>query len=215
MYDKNKIISYINNVCVAACKSENRPIDIEYQFSFFEDNIFVFALKCKYDRVTRRIKYRLYRNFERNFPGLVFNDVTFDVRNHCIDECCCTMVGFDEMCIDFNHAVSEWIMFGKWGTLAYYMRSDKINPHLENENGQNRYLYMVDHGFEYFNVKEGHNDWVKFCSEYERIFEEKLPVQPDTIECIKLSGNDVFMKTYAYCKSSYCVVSGNEEYIRK
>ena len=198
MHDKQKIIDYINKVCLDSCKSENRPVDVEYQFSIFREDIFVFAVKTKYERVARRISYRLYKNFKKNFPDLIMNDVSRPVRywNYEYDGNG-HLISFYENVIDENFSVAEWNLFGQWGTLAYCMDDPKINPHLENEGGLNRYLYMVEHGFEP-NHDYNSDVWIKFCSEYKRIFGEELSVQPETIDVIKLEGKDSKHTIYRY-----------------
>lgn len=208
MYDKKKIISYINAVCIAACKSENRPIDVEYQFSIFREDIFIFAIKCKYNRVLRRIRYRLYNNFKKNFPDLIMNDVSCPIREWEDGDGNAHIVGFEPEMIDYNYSVAVWSLFGRWGTLSYFMNDPKINPHLENEDGRNRYTYMKDNGFEYMH-KQDFGSWLKFCSEYNRIFGEKLTAQPDTIDKVELKNKDITHSVYHYTSNGFLFTKGN------
>lgn len=208
MYDKKKIISYINAVCIAACKSENRPVDVEYQFSIFREDIFIFAIKCKYDRVLRRIRYRLYNNFKKNFPDLIMNDVSCPIREWNYKDGNSYLIHFKPELIDHNYSIAEWDLFGKWGTLSYYMDDPSINPHLVTEDGKNRFLYMVDRGFEY--IPDGnHDNWIKFLSEYYRVFREKLDVQPDAIDRVELNNKNITHCMYKYSDDGYLIIEGH------
>ena len=66
----NKLDDYIYNCFVDAHKSEGRPFDkgnFSFDYIIFNNSLLYPIAWCKYDRVLRKVMYRLNRNLEKNF----------------------------------------------------------------------------------------------------------------------------------------------------
>lgn len=179
----NDITSYIITVCKDACKSENRPYtSIQFQYTIIKDKIFVFALKCKYDRVVRRILYRLHNNFEKKF-GLVFNSIVSYKHEYRSGP-----IFANHQMIDYNYSFAEWDVFGEWNTLSYYDFDPDLNPHYCNNtigdsDKENRYLYMKSKGAEFTKFSFcNHDDWMKFIEQYKNIYGHGMYELGETIK---------------------------------
>ena len=165
---------YISKVCKDACISEQRPIHVDYQYAIVEDKL-IFAVRTKYQRVTRRINYRLDNNIGKNF-GLVFCNV----------EDIYSKIDFVSECIDPNFSFASWVLFGKWGTLR--CGEDSIlNPHLHiscHEYGEkNKYQRLCEAGY-CPNLNYGENtaeEWKEFCDYHERVFGDRPYEVKDTV----------------------------------
>ena len=91
--------AYLSELAESA-KAENRPNDVRYQYIIIGNDL-LFVIKSQYQKVRRRIEYRLLRNLKRNF-GLRFNliDGVFSNSKYGIYEG-----------IDPNRSFMEWDFF--------------------------------------------------------------------------------------------------------
>ena len=65
---------YIEKVIAGACKSENRPNDVTFDAFIVDNTALLLILHCKYQRVQRRVYYRILNNVPKNF-GLSIVDI--------------------------------------------------------------------------------------------------------------------------------------------
>lgn len=160
---------YIIRVCKDSCVSEQRTVNVEFQYAVIEDKL-AFAVKCPWGRVLNRISYRLERNLRKNF-GLLFCPIN-------------EVKGFFDFIpgdIDPNYAFAEWTVFGEWGTLR--VGEDAVlNPHLHISSRtygeKTKFDRLCDAGYaddpEYWSArKRTHEDWEKFCKYYEKAFGDR------------------------------------------
>lgn len=161
-----KLYSYIEKVINEAALTEQRPNDVQYQFLIIENDL-LFAIKSNYQRVRRRIEYRLLNNLKRNF-GLRFNLVYPDSlsENHdCFRES--AYRAYDSgNCIDANNAFMEWNCFGHNMiiTSCYGLRS-------HNELGLPHLNKLLEFGYDYTKSSDNKN-WTKFETAYEQAYGE-------------------------------------------
>ncbi len=146
--------AYLSELSESA-KAENRPNDVQYQYIIIGNDL-LFVIKSKYQKVRRRIEYRLLHNLERNF-GLRFNliDGVFSNSKYGIYEG-----------IDPNRSFMEWDCF-KQKVIIFYCNG--IRP-----DGELCGSYLKDlkkNGFDYCCDK----DWNLFEVAYEKAYGE-LPI---------------------------------------
>lgn len=171
-----KLKEYLERVCRDACVSEQRPVDVDFQYALV-DNCLIVALRCPYQRVLRRINYRLDRNLPKNF-GLEYCN---------IDEVNLKGIDFIFGDIDYNFSFAEWEVFGVWGTLRIG-EDEKLNPHLHisaNEGITSRLNALEAVGFKpvYHVVELKHCDWADFCKYYEVAYGERPYTISETVSC--------------------------------
>ena len=77
-YNIKRLRSYIEKAIADACKSENRPNDVTFDAFIIDNAALLLILHCKYQRVQRRVYYRILNNVTKHFglsivgvPGLV------------------------------------------------------------------------------------------------------------------------------------------------
>lgn len=160
---------YIDKVIAESAAKEQGPNDVRYQFLIIGNDL-LFAIKSQYQRVRRRIEYRLLHNLERNF-GLHFNLVYTDGHGCNID--CFRESKYrvydSQNGIDANNAFMEWRCFGRNMiiTSCYGLRPfNQLGlPHLNK---------LLECGYDYANSADNKN-WTKFETAYERAYGE-LPI---------------------------------------
>lgn len=93
-YNIKRLRSYIEKAIADACKSENRPNDVTFDAFIIDNAALLLILHCKYQRVQRRVYYRILNNVTKHFglsivgvPGLV------DVRGLWCGELFCHALG--------------------------------------------------------------------------------------------------------------------------
>lgn len=146
--------AYLSELAESA-KAENRPNDVRYQYIIIGNDL-LFVIKSQYQKVRRRIEYRLLRNLERNF-GLRFNLIDGDFSN--------SKYGIYEG-IDPNRSFMEWDFFKQKVTIFY---CNGIRPN--EELGLNHLEVLKKNGFDYSRDK----NWSMFEKAYEKAYGE-LPV---------------------------------------
>ncbi len=146
--------AYLSELAESA-KAENRPNDVRYQYIIIGNDI-LFVIKSQYQKVRRRIEYRLLRNLERNF-GLRFNLIDGAFSN--------SKYGIYEG-IDPNRSFMEWDCLKQKVTIFYCngIRSNK-------ELGFHHLEVLKKNGFDYSCDK----DWNLFETAYEKAYGE-LPI---------------------------------------
>lgn len=149
------LLYYIDKVIAESAKAENRPNDVRYQYIIIGNDL-LFVIKSQYQKVRRRIEYRLLRNLKRNF-GLRFNliDGVFSNSKYGIYEG-----------IDPNRSFMEWDFFKQKVTIFY---CNGIRPN--EELGLNHLEVLKKNGFDYSRDK----NWSMFEKAYEKAYGE-LPV---------------------------------------
>jgi len=164
--NEKQITSYIEKVISEAAAAENHENDVQYQYLLI-DNDLLFAIKSKYQRVRRRIEYRLLHNLERNF-GLCFNLVYPDKPFENID---CFKAShysiYDQTNgITPNNSFMEWTCFGRKVTVTsvYGIRPD-------NELGMAHLNRLKENGYD-FTVGSSEQKWELFKEAYERAYGE-------------------------------------------
>jgi len=145
---ESKIDRYINKVISDACLAEGKENDVQYQFRIVED-VVVFAIDTKFERVKRRVEYRLRNNIPKNF-GLKFNE-DFDIY----------IGGFD-----LNYSIMRWDVFGQFSTLRAF--GDK--EHLQPKHGENETLdFFIDRKYD-----QDESGWNSYLSDFEKVYGKRL-----------------------------------------
>lgn len=156
------VSKYITKVCKDACVTEQRPVDVQYQYSLV-NGMLVFAVKCPWKRVERRINYRLERNLRKNFNVIFCNVMEMN-----------SPIDFVPGDIDPNFSFAEWELFGEWGTLRI-SEDPFLNPHLHisakagDQETKYQALERVGYAYNGYPCKT-HSDWELFCEYYKKAF---------------------------------------------
>lgn len=149
------LLYYIDKVISESTKAENRPNDVRYQYIIIGNDL-LFVIKSKYQKIRRRIEYRLLHNLERNF-GLRFNLIDSAFSN--------SKYGIYEG-IDPNRSFMEWNCFKQEVTIFY---CNGIRPN--GELGRPHLELLKENGFDYSSDK----NWNLFEEAYEKAYGE-LPI---------------------------------------
>ena len=171
--DVNKLKQYIDRVIDEACKSEGRENKVRYQACLIDNNL-IFAFKCRYIRVRKKIEYRLLKNLKKNF-GLDFSLVMSDPLHERPDVLEATKFDlFPISCgVDPNYSVAEWTVFGKKYLIRSFERKH-LNPFVRNDSGREGFRKhlqaMKDHGYDY---REKHS-WSDYEQAYEAAYGEPV-----------------------------------------
>ena len=122
-----KIEAYIKTCFEDAARSEQRelhPEDYSAEFILYhkdelgERNIYLIPLlRCKYQRVLTRVRYRLERNLKKNF-GVIFEEYMNLYERNCFGEVA-----------DPNHAIARFEWRGKQMTLCDPMINHNCIPY--------------------------------------------------------------------------------------
>ncbi|MCM1215390.1 MAG: hypothetical protein NC548_12830 [Lachnospiraceae bacterium] len=155
---------YIDKVIQESCASEKRENDVEYDILIVDDDL-LFAIKSKYQRVRRRIYYRLRNNLYKNF-GLHFHLVMPSSSAEDYDSfMACKYIIYDK--ISPNHTFMFWDLFGKKYAVASVYG---IRP--EDELGICHLTVMKSQGYDYCEDHDTEN-WKKYIDAYKAAYGEE------------------------------------------
>lgn len=153
-----ELVAYIN-VCIKdACEAENRDNDVEFQYMIIKKEL-IFGIKSKYQKVRRRVEYRLLRNLKKNF-GYNFNIVYPDsIRETGFKDSAFKL--HELRCgVPVNHGIAIWELFEK----EYYLSANDGNrPKLELECDHIKKLH--ENGYDYPN-----GGWDSYCDAFNKTY---------------------------------------------
>lgn len=178
MLNPQTMQSYIQKVCSEAAVSENKPDNTMFQMCIINDYVIV-SIKSPYIRVSRKILYRLAKNFNQNFKSaqlkLIASNKT-DMRLLLADDIFDSMRGFDvfplSQGIDPNFSIAYWEVFGKPCSLQSFRDNSLISEDAgkpgtkyANLHFENLVNYSGDPAYG-VNTKS----WNKYTADYQAIY---------------------------------------------
>lgn len=127
-----KIEKYVLKVIEDAHKAEQRENHARAQVCIL-DNTALIALQTGFDRVDRRVVYRLFRNFTKNFGMEIsianrYGEVHF---GNTIDVPRSKYRLSNDSGIDPNHCVAVCKMLGKFHAINSYRSGPYVNPEFD------------------------------------------------------------------------------------
>ena len=172
--------NYIEKVIADSCKTENRVDDVDYQYCIIQNTI-VFCIKTKYQRLSRRIIYRLSKNTERNFGlkfSLVYPDILEFSNGFGID------VTESECYFDINHTFTRWNVFGNNAYLSTYPANpnyaELLNPNYDIK-GQEMMSSHVEEILKIYPDYYGKMTWDEYVDIYKEMYGKDIYVIQETI----------------------------------
>ena len=164
---------YILKVIDDACQAERRENRSKMQLCILDNTVMV-AFRTGFDRVDRRVVYRLIKNFERNFE----KEISIDNPNgrvylhDWIPNTKYQLQGDDG--IDPNHSIASCKILGKFQSIVSCQKGPYINPDFEEsaERGFSilykkiRELYPEAEYLHY----EGESGWKQYCVDYKKLY---------------------------------------------
>lgn len=133
---------YIKKCITDACTVEKRDNDVKFQYMIIRKE-FIFGIKTKYEKVRRRVEYRLLKNLKKNFD-YNFNIVyPSSIKEAGWNESKFRIIEIGDG-LPINHAISTWKLFGK----EYYLESIFGNRP-DQELGKNHISKLQENGYDY------------------------------------------------------------------
>lgn len=153
-----ELVAYIN-VCIKdACEAENRDNDVEFQYMIIKKEL-IFGIKSKYQKVRRRVEYRLLRNLKKNF-GYNFNIVYPESIKETGYSDSIFRILKSNLGVPVNHAICKWNLFGN----EYYLSSNYGNRP-KSELGMDHINKLHKNGYDYPN-----GGWDSYCDAFNKTY---------------------------------------------
>lgn len=174
------IRSYVEKCFKDACESEQRPYKDTWSFEYLivnhngkDDYHLIPFISCKYNRVLRRVNYRLEKNMEKNF-GIYYG------RSDLI-----RFLTYEDQCIDPNHTECM-IKYGKKTISVSLFDVDYADEMKGEVIGAGRYEKLI----------LTHFGWSidEFRSAYEKVRPDGTITLPDNL--LSYKGWDEFKELY-------------------
>ena len=184
--DIKKIESYIEKVAKDAFLAEERQGKFQFQVCCLDDTVML-AFKTGYDRVDRRIVFRLVNNFQRNFGYRLFIKLRYAMlmrRSSGVPD----KFHLEAEDVDINHTIAYCRMLGKWSAVNCYYKTGEtaayLNPDFDNDADYSIIYKKMEELVENPSGFEGKRGWDEYCRLYNELYgftpraQEKLEVFP-------------------------------------
>lgn len=150
--------AYINKCIDDACTKEKRDNDVKFQYMIINKEL-IFGIKSKYQKVRRRVEYRLLKNLKKNF-GYNFNIVYPDSMKETGSEDSEFIIIDISSSVPVNHVISTWNLFGK----DYYLEYIHGNRP-KSELGSGHINKLEENGYDYPS-----GGWDNYCDAFTKAY---------------------------------------------